>query len=112
MRHKVGETGSGQRAGEETVSDSRPVRHGEWVRIGPDEAIDAVVCDVYASTRPNGADPAVVYRDGEGRAVYEEARWDGTRWGFLYSGPCGLHARCISCAEKYLEVLERGRTGA
>ena len=93
------------------MSDVQSVKHGEWIKIGPDEALDAVVCDVYRSTRTDGADAAVVYRDAEGRAVYEEVRWDGSRWDFLYSGPCGLHARCVSCAEKYLEVLERGREG-
>jgi hypothetical protein len=94
------------------VTERKAVRHGEWIKLGTETAVDAVVCDVYESTRSNGADAAVVYRDAEGRAVYEEVRWDGSRWDFLYSGPCGLHARCVSCAEKYLEVLERGRTDA
>ena len=55
------------------MGTSRVVRHGEWIRI---EAIDAVVCDVYGSTRTNGADAAVVYRDAEGRVIYEEVRWE------------------------------------
>jgi hypothetical protein len=88
--------------------DLPKVSPGDWIRVGKEGRVDAVVCTVFDELSPQGASIEVVYLDGN-KAINEDVKWVGTHWDFAIEGPCGGYADKYSRLQLYVQILRAGR---
>lgn len=82
---------------------------GDTVSIGLNSPIEAVVCQMMGQDDGSGIE--VVYFNGAGQAVHEQAHWTGSHWAFSGKAPSQpVQSNAYARLRPYLALLRlRGR---
>ena len=83
------------------------IQPGEWIKIGKQGLLKAVVCIVY----PPGEyeDCEVVYLDASDNPVNNEVRWTGSYWELVQESDLGGYADRYDRLRPFVQLL-RGST--
>ena len=90
------------------MADMPEVSLEEWIKVGKEGLVDAVVCRVYPRLSADGGNIEVVYLDQKKKAINEDVKWTGTHWEFAIKAACGGYADNSSRLQRYVEILRRG----
>ena len=86
---------------------SPTVTPGQWISVGENRVLDAVVCVV----RDSRSLCEVVYLDDRNRAINEDVAWTGQSWDFVQPGVRGGYADKYDRLREFVAILHRGRVG-
>ena len=89
------------------MAEKPRVGPGDWITVGKDSGLDAVVSHVYKD--PENADVEVVYLDRSGKAINEDVVWKEDHWAFKVPGPCGGYADGKTRLGSFVSKLRLGR---
>lgn len=89
------------------MENSPSVLPGNWVTVGPNRAVKAVVCRVYDGVGITGK-IEVVYLDSKNQAINEDVKWMDGHWDFCMSS--GGYADNYSRLQRFVQILREGST--
>jgi hypothetical protein len=84
------------------------IQPGEWIKIGKQGLLKAVVCIVY----PPGEyeDGEVVYLDESNNPVNSEVRWTGSYWELVQESDLGEYADRYDRLKPFVQLLRGSAT--
>ena len=86
---------------------SKPIiTPGQWISIGAEGKVDAVVCNVYKN---RDVDAEVVYLNDLKKAINEDVVWVDDCWNFAINRVCGGYADNYSRLSGYIKILRKGK---
>ena len=89
---------------------SKPeIKLNDWITIGEEGRVEAVICKIYERKSVKGRDAEVVYLDDLDRAINEDVKWAETHWKIAIDGPCGGYADKYSRLNGFVSTLRQGR---
>lgn len=90
------------------MNDIPKINLGDWIKIGKEEKIDAVVSRVY-EVGYGLADIEFVYMQNGAKAIFCDGIWKNGCWEFRHDGPEGGYAERSAYHAFYVQILREGK---
>ena len=91
------------------MTEMQKVSPGDWIWIGVNDEVHAVVCKVYDSISVAGGNIEVVFLDDRNRAINLDVEWTGNNWEFVTQGDYGGYADGYTRLQPYVRILRPGQ---
>jgi hypothetical protein len=91
------------------MTEMPKVSPGEWIWIGENGEVPAVVCKVYERISVAGGNIEVVFLDDRNRAINLDVKWTGNNWEFVIQGDYGGYADRYNRLQPYVRILRSGQ---
>jgi len=91
------------------MTEMPKISPGDWIWVGEDGEVRAVVCKVYDSISVAGGNIEVVFLDNRNRAINLDVKWTGNNWEFVFQGDYGGYADRYARLEPYVRILRSGQ---
>jgi len=92
---------------EESNNELPKVRPHQWISIGENGNVDAVVVKEYENKYQG--DIKVIYISQKGKPIMEPASWNGEYWEFYFKGPMGTRVKKTGRYSSFINQAQKGR---